>query len=165
VTVVSDSSPLITLAKIGHLELLNRLYQTITITPHVYDEVVVRGAGLTGSAEIAACKWIKVEPIENFAAVADVQKEFGLGIGETSAIILSQELNASLALIDEVKARKVAKERGIAVLGCVGILEDAFDLHLLPDTVNWPPPAPTLRSWKNSLKALNLLRCNRGPFG
>ncbi|MBI3646323.1 MAG: DUF3368 domain-containing protein, partial [Acidobacteriales bacterium] len=44
--VVSDSSPLITLAKIGRLELLPQLYQAITITPEVYAEVVVSGAGL-----------------------------------------------------------------------------------------------------------------------
>lgn len=36
--------------EIGRLELLNRLSQTITIRPEVYDEVVVRGSGLAGSA-------------------------------------------------------------------------------------------------------------------
>lgn len=132
-TVVADSSPLITLAKIGHLELLNRLYQTIMITPQVFDEVVVRGAGLTGSTEIAACKWIEVKAIENVAALADAQKRFALGVGEISAIVLGQEANARLVLIDEIKARKVAREYGLAVLGCVGILEDAFRLHALPD--------------------------------
>lgn len=132
-TVVADSSPLITLTKIGRLDLLNYLYQTITITPQVYDEVVVRGSGLAGSAEIAACKWIEVKPIENVAALAGAQKEFGLGVGETSVIVLGREVRASLVLIDEIKARKAAREHGLAVLGCVGILEDAFGLHLLSD--------------------------------
>lgn len=132
-TVVSDSSPLITLAKIGRLELLHRLYQAITITPQVYDEVVVRGAGLTGSAEVATCKWIEVKLVENVGALVSAQKEFGLGIGETSSIILGRELNAGLVLIDEIKARKVAREYGMAVAGCVGILEDAFGLQLLSD--------------------------------
>jgi hypothetical protein len=49
VAVVSDASPLITLAKIGRLELLPQLYETIVITGEVYDEVVIRGAGLAGS--------------------------------------------------------------------------------------------------------------------
>ena len=66
-TVVSDSSPLITLAKIGQLRLLPQLYQAIAITPQVYDEVVVRGADLVGSAEVAASKWIDVRSIKNSA--------------------------------------------------------------------------------------------------
>jgi predicted nucleic acid-binding protein len=110
VTVVSDSSPLITLARIGRLELLRLLFRTITITPEVYDEVAVRGAGLTGSTEIAACKWIVRKPVENVGALAAAQRAFGLGIGEASAIILGQEVSAGVLLIDEIKARKVARE-------------------------------------------------------
>ena len=78
--------------------------QTITVTPQVYDEVVVRGSGLTGSAEIAACRWIEVKPVHDVAALASAQQKFGLGGGETSAIILSQELNAGLVPIDEIKS-------------------------------------------------------------
>ncbi len=44
--VVSNSSPLITLAKINHLELLGRLYERVTIPAEVHAEVVVAGAGL-----------------------------------------------------------------------------------------------------------------------
>jgi hypothetical protein len=40
------TSPLITLAKIGYLDLLPQLYETVTITPEIYTEVVVSGAGL-----------------------------------------------------------------------------------------------------------------------
>lgn len=125
-TVISDSSPLITLAKIGRLELLPQLYQSIAITPQVYDEVVVRGAGLTGSAEIAGSNWIDVKPVKNVGELMVAQRELGLGIGELSTIILGKEENAGLVLIDEAKARSVARQRGLAVLGCVGLLEDAF---------------------------------------
>jgi predicted nucleic acid-binding protein len=54
VTIVADSSPLITLAKISQLEILPKLYRSIVITPEVYGEVAVAGAGLAG----AAAKWI-----------------------------------------------------------------------------------------------------------
>jgi predicted nucleic acid-binding protein len=133
VTVISDSSPLITLAKIGRLVLLPQLYQAIAITPQVYDEIVVSGAGLVGSVEVAAAKWIDVRPIKNQADLIVAQRKFGIGIGELSTIILGIEANAGLLLIDEIKARNVAMERGLAVLGCVGVLEDAFILHLLSD--------------------------------
>ncbi len=47
--------------------------------------------------------------------------------------MLGQELKADIVLIDDMKARKVAREEGLAVLGCVGVLQDAFGLKLLPD--------------------------------
>jgi hypothetical protein len=56
-----------------------------------------------------------------------------LGLGEWSAIILAKETSAGLVLIDEVKARGVAQGQGLRVLGCVGILEDAFARHVISD--------------------------------
>ncbi len=130
-TVVSDSSPLITLAKIERLELLPQLYGTITITPEVYNEVMVQGAGLEGSSQVATAQWIDVR-LSKIANLVGLQR-FGLGIGELSAIMLGRELKAGLVLIDDMKARKVAQEQGLAVLGCVGVLEDAFSLGLFSD--------------------------------
>ena len=159
--VVSDSSPLITLAKIGRLELLPRLYQTITITPEVYAEVVVSGAGLAGSSQIAAAKWVDVKPARKTANLA-AQQRFGLGIGELSTIFLSQEWKADVVLIDDSKARKVAQEEGLRVLGCVGVLEDAFSLKLLSDLPEAYRQLLVSGAYvdrqilENSLKALNL---------
>ena len=132
-TVLSDSSPLITLAKIGHLDLLPQLYETVTITPEVYAEVVVSGAGLAGSSQIPAAKWIDVKPVRKPANLAAAQQRFGLGIGELSVMMLGQELKADVLLIDDMKARKLAQEEGLAVLGCVGVLYDAFGLKLVSD--------------------------------
>jgi predicted nucleic acid-binding protein len=133
VTILSDSSPLITLAKIGRLDLLPHLYETVTITPEVYAEVVSNGAGLVGSSQISAARWIDVKPVQKPANLAAAQQRFGLGIGELSVIMLGQELEADLLLIDDMKARKLAQEEGLAVLGCVGVLHDAFGLKLVPN--------------------------------
>jgi predicted nucleic acid-binding protein len=133
VTVLSDSSPLITLAKTGHLDLLPQLYQTVTITPEVYAEVVVSGAGLAGSSQISTANWVHVKPVQKPANLAAAQQRFGLGIGELSIIMLAQELKADVLLIDDMKARNLAREEGLAVLGCVGILHDAFGQKLLSD--------------------------------
>jgi predicted nucleic acid-binding protein len=122
VRVLSDSSPLITLSKMGHLDLLPQLYQRITITPEVYSEVVVSGAGLAGSSQISAAKWIDVKPAGKSSDLAAIQQRFGLGIGELSVIMLGQELKADVLLIDDMKARRLAQEEGLAVLGCVGVL-------------------------------------------
>ena len=132
-TVLSDSSPLITLARIGLLDLLPRLYERVTITPEVFAEVVVSGAGLTGSSEIAAAQWIDVKPVQKPDDLTAAQQRFGLGMGELSVIMLGKELKADAVLIDDMKARKLAQEEGLAVLGCVGVLRDAYGLKLLPN--------------------------------
>ena len=43
--VVSNASPLIVLAKIGHLELLHTLFGDVRISSEVLQEVTVLGAG------------------------------------------------------------------------------------------------------------------------
>jgi uncharacterized protein len=133
VTVVSDSSPLIILAKIGNLELLRQLYQLVIVTPQVYDEIVVRGEGLTGSAEIAACSWINVQTIREDLETQRPQTDSGLGIGELSTIALAKEIAADLVLMDDSKARRTAVEQGLRIVGCVGVLEDACRSGLLSD--------------------------------
>ncbi len=132
-TIVADSSPLITLARIGRLDLLPELYQTIIVTPQVYSEVVSKGSGLAGSSEVANAKWIALKAVDDPATLSTMQEEFGLGMGEVSTIVLGKELNADLLLIDEMKARKAAQQRGLMVLGCVGVLEDGFGRRLVAD--------------------------------
>ncbi len=47
--VASDSSPLITLARIQCFDLLPKLYGAIYISTEVHHEVVIQGAGLPGA--------------------------------------------------------------------------------------------------------------------
>ena len=54
-------------------------------------------------------------------------------MGEVSIIKLAHELKADVLLMDDLKARKHAGEEGLTVLGCMGVLHDAFGLKLLPD--------------------------------
>lgn len=131
--VLSDSSPLIILTKIGQLDVLPQLYETVTITPEVYAEVAVSGAGLVGSSQISAANWIDIRQLQTPTDLADMQNRFGLGIGELSVILLGQELKADLLLIDDMKARKLARQEQLPVLGCVGVLQDAFILKLISD--------------------------------
>ena len=90
--IVADSSPLITLAKISQLEILPQLYRSILITPEVYGEVAVTGAGLAGAAETSTAKWIEVRSLRDTSRFAGAQQELDLGIGEVSAILLAIEL-------------------------------------------------------------------------
>jgi predicted nucleic acid-binding protein len=123
VKVVSDASPLISFARIGHFDLLPKLFGRILIPAEVYQEVVVDGAALPGAFQTARADWVEVVRVHDIQAVAAMKAEAGLGTGEASAIALAREIGADLLLVDERKARLVAKSNSIAVQGCIGILE------------------------------------------
>jgi len=64
VKVVSNSGPLINLAKVGQFALLQNLFQNIMIPPAVFEEVVVRGVGQPGAGETRTAQWIVCETLE-----------------------------------------------------------------------------------------------------
>ena len=132
-TVVSDSSPLITLARIRCFDLLPKLYGKIYVSTEVYNEVVIDGAGLPGATQVAQADWIEVRPVQNTAGLAAAIVKTGLGAGELSAVVLAKELPADLVLIDEWRARRYAREEGLPIIGCVGILEDLYEQGYLRD--------------------------------
>ena len=68
-TVVSDSSPIVILTKLGSFDLLNRLLPCVYISAEVHHEVVVAGAGLPGAAEVSNAKWIEVKQLQNRASL------------------------------------------------------------------------------------------------
>jgi predicted nucleic acid-binding protein len=86
VKVVSNASPLISLARIGHLDALHKLYETVNIPTEVYDEVVIAGAGMPGAAAVSKADWINVTPVQDAAGLAKAIVKTGLGRGEISAI-------------------------------------------------------------------------------
>jgi predicted nucleic acid-binding protein len=67
------------------------------------------------------------------AALPAAQERLGLGIGEVSIVTLGLEVKADVLLMDDRKARRLAQQEGLTVLGCVGVLQDAFGLKLPPD--------------------------------
>lgn len=63
-SVVSNASPRISLARIGQLDLVHELYGELTIPEAVWREVVVEGAGQPGAAELQGAPWIDRCPDE-----------------------------------------------------------------------------------------------------
>jgi predicted nucleic acid-binding protein len=133
VKVVSDSSPIITFARVGYFHLLPKLYGRIHISTEVYDEIVVAGAGLPGADQADQAGWIEIVPINEIGAVALAIERTGLGAGEVSTVLLTKQLSVDLALIDEQKARRYAAEEGLNVTGCIGILESLYRRGELAD--------------------------------
>ena len=60
--VVSDSTILIGLVKIGKLDLLKEIFSKLYIPEEVFKEVVERGKGKPGSKVIKESTWIESKP-------------------------------------------------------------------------------------------------------
>lgn len=133
VTIVADSSPLIILAKVGCFDLLHKLYPQIYISAEVHYEVIVAGAGLPGASEVANATWIQVKPLQDRASLLTAQQKFPLGAGELSSILLGKEIRADAVLLDDYRARNLAKTEGLKVLGSVGLLEISYQRGYLSD--------------------------------
>ncbi len=131
--VVSDSSPLVILSKLACLDLLNRLFSCVYISREVHHEVVVAGAGLPGAAEVVRAGWIEVKQLQNPASLLAAQQKQALGPGELSTILLAKELGANPVLLDDFKARKLAKAEGLQILGSIGLLEPLYVRGYLSD--------------------------------
>lgn len=118
--VVSDATPLIALAKIGQLHLLQELFGDILIPQMVYDEVVTNAAGRPGSAEIQQAEWIGVRSPADKNRVAYLRAD--LDAGEAEALVLADEMDAGWILLDETKARLAAEFLGLDYIGTIGVL-------------------------------------------
>jgi hypothetical protein len=130
---VSNAGPLIACAKVGRFDLLHNLFDQVTVPQAVYAEVVIRGAGRAGADETqgARQRWIRVERVKNLALSRSLHIQ--LGMGESEAIALSIELGADVLLLDDRKARAMARYLGLPVVGTVGVLLRANRTGLLPD--------------------------------
>ncbi|MDQ2746888.1 MAG: DUF3368 domain-containing protein [Acidobacteriota bacterium] len=110
--ILSDTSCLIVLEKIGELELLHTVFGEIVVTEDVAAEY---GSPLPD--------WISVRNPQNKnyqqILAASVDK------GEASAIALAVELNDCLLIIDDLKGRNLAEQLGIKITGTFGVIIEA----------------------------------------
>jgi len=118
--VVSNSSPLIHLAKIERLDLLRSFFSEVLVPDAVYRECVAEGGKRDDAAKIAKAKWIRVRKIKDVNLKRALMME--LDEGEAEAIVLALEDSADLILLDDYEARRVARSFGLKVTGTIGIL-------------------------------------------
>jgi len=129
VILVADSSALITLARIGRLQLLHVIAGVVYVPSAVFDEVVLLGAGRPGSEELADASWVVRQPVRDTASVDRFRGR--LGHGESEAIVLAKELGADVLVVDDATARRVAEEEGQRVVGLPGLLINAKERGLI----------------------------------
>ena len=118
--IVADTGPLVILAKINHLHLLAKRYQTIRIPETVLQEATTL-AHREDSQRIAEFAKQHVEVVTDILSDSAGYLDFGLDEGETQAILHAKQY-ACPVLMDEKRGRAVAKRTQVAVLGTVGLL-------------------------------------------
>ncbi|MGH7780536.1 MAG: DUF3368 domain-containing protein [Candidatus Binataceae bacterium] len=126
--IVSDAGPIIIFARIGQLSLLRDVTSSLLIPDAVYDEIVVKKGGMPGAAEVVQAAWIQKASVLNRSTIDALPSV--LHEGEREAIALAKERGTQI-LIDEIRARRVASNQGIEVIGTLRILADAKRLKLV----------------------------------
>ncbi len=128
--VVSDTSPLGSLALIDYLWLLQSIYTSIVIPDIVADELAA--AQDTRIQQIPALEWVQVQSLSDVATAKTLQAVKKLDPGEAYAIALALQIKANELLIDERLGRREAKRYGLSVIGLLGILVVAKQRNLIP---------------------------------
>ena len=94
--------------RIGQLDILSQLFSTVIAPEAVMEEVGI------------PIPWLDIKTPGNLAAVSALRTQ--LDDGEANVIALALELGEVLVLLDDKKARRIARQMGLRVIGTVGIL-------------------------------------------
>ena len=122
--IISDSTPLINFAKLGRLDLLQKLFEKVYIPEAVYYEVVIEGEDRPGAVEVKTATWIERCLVSQ--EFIDKLTDFALDPGERESIALALQMGANLLILDEITGRKVAHQLKLHITGTIGLLERAF---------------------------------------
>lgn len=118
--VVSDTSPPRYLAEIHQLDLLPRLFETISIPSVVYEELQHPATPIQVRTLLEFPPvWLQVVRTK---ITADDPVLETLDKGERAALLLGLHLQADLILIDERKGVAAARQKGLESIGTLGIL-------------------------------------------
>lgn len=122
-TAVCNASPLIVLAKAGYLDVLNQLFDRVLIPAAVKQEI------LAGPAEdptrIALESGSGIEAVQLEPEVTPLAY-WRLGRGETEVIEYARLHPGTVALLDDLSARRAAAALEVPVMGTLGLLAKAL---------------------------------------
>lgn len=126
--VVSNTSPLLNLSIIGHLDLIRAQFSRVLIPPAVRDELQIHSSRPGADALKAAidAAWIVVREPSDAALIRTLRRD--LDQGEAEAIALAVEVGALLILLDEQEGRKRARTLDLPITGAIGVLLKAYQI-------------------------------------
>jgi predicted nucleic acid-binding protein len=126
--VVSDTSPICYLLLIDQIMILQKLYDVVVIPQAVADELNASESPSVVRNWIAnPPNWLQIE-IVSASSRSGLEK---LDSGEQEAILLAEQIEAELIILDDKAARQIASERGLRIIGLLGMIKDAAQFGLL----------------------------------
>ena len=135
--VVSNTSPLIYLmiylTRIRQFSVLKELFGEILIPLAVYQEIRHGGAADQSTEEVEIAKktgCLKI--VEIMTTLPMTGERVSLGSGELATLTLAKELQADFVILDDLKARRLAINLGLPLIGTVGLLVLAHKKGILP---------------------------------
>jgi predicted nucleic acid-binding protein len=131
VRIVSNTGPVIGLAKIGKVDLLKMLAEEVLIPPYVYKELFGKIGTEAAQIEMALSDFIRVAPVNvTEPSITSVLAE--LDEGERQAVALASALGKDvLLLMDDHAGRRAARKLGVAITGLAGLLLVAKEKRLV----------------------------------
>ncbi|MBD3305680.1 DUF3368 domain-containing protein [candidate division KSB3 bacterium] len=129
--VIADAGPLIGIARIGYLCLLQQLYAAVLIPPRIAEELRLSGnrPGAKAIGHAIHAGWIEIAEVTSRQNIPLL--DVLVDAGEAEAIRLALEHQADLLIIDDRKGRKAAKSHGIRIIGTGGVLIAAKQAGLI----------------------------------
>ncbi|MCB0531520.1 MAG: DUF3368 domain-containing protein [Lewinellaceae bacterium] len=121
--IVSDTSPISSLLKIGRLQILPAIYGQVIIPKQVADELQVLQKQGYDLVPVFEADWLVVQTPSPAPLLDKLRQE--IDPGEAEAIALAIEIGADLLIIDEKSGRAIALREGIAITGLLGVLLEA----------------------------------------
>jgi len=107
--IISDTSCLIALSRIGRIDILQKVFSIVYTTEIVAKEF-----------EEILPDWVAVKNFNDYAQFEHLK--LILDAGEASAIALALETANSILVIDEKKGRKVAADMNVTIIGTLKVL-------------------------------------------
>lgn len=125
---VSNTSPLIVLARAGLLDLLPRLFSEVLIPAAVRAEILAGPDSDPMKQSFTRCSWLRIVELDPpLSPLAGMQ----LGNGEAEAIELARRQGEASLLLDDRAARRAAQLLGFKVIGSLGVLAVAGQRGLI----------------------------------
>jgi predicted nucleic acid-binding protein len=130
VNVVSDTGPLIALAKVDQLEVLHAMFGEVHVPSAVHRELLAKSGPESARIESALRGFLKPTP-SPILPPAVARATVRLHPGEQEAVALACEQDA-LLLIDDHLGRTAARQLGLIITGVIGVLVQAKEMGLVP---------------------------------
>jgi predicted nucleic acid-binding protein len=129
VSIVSNTSPLIALAKADALPLLKSLFGEVVIPPAVYHELLAKAGAEVHRLDDALNDFIHRLPMPTVTPEQE-QATQHLGEGEQQAVLMAHH-RGELLLVDDRQGRNSARTLNVPVTGTIGVLVKAKQAGLI----------------------------------